>query len=265
MRGQKNADGRKVVRTLAIFLALILAGCATRPPLPATTAERKGSQKTPVPSQYLQLFNGYDLAGWRRPLGEWIVVGRVEQNPAAPENLLLGEGPGKVVNGLNGQTSNLISVAEHGDVELHLEFIVPQGSNSGVYLQGRYEVQIFDSWQQYRPTYADCGGIYQRYENGRSFGGKAPRVNASLPPGSWQRFDIVFRAPRFDSSGRKIENARFVQVVHNGVIIHENVDVTGPTRSAAFADERPTGPLMLQGDHGPVAFQNMLLKYVNIP
>lgn len=268
MREQNHADGRKLEGaslTSAICLVLILAGCATGSPRPVMVSEHQEAQEAPVSSQYLQLFNGYDLAGWRRPLGEWIVVGRVGQDPAAPQNLLLGEGPGKLVNGLNGQTSNLISVAEHGDVELHLEFIVPEGSNSGVYLQGRYEVQILDSWQQYQPTYADCGGIYQRWENGRGFEGKAPRVNASLPSGSWQRFDIAFRAPRFDPSGRKIENARFVQVVHNGVIIHENVEVTGPTRAAEFTDERPTGPLMLQGDHGPVAFQNMLLKYVNIP
>ena len=71
---------------------------------------------------------------------------------------------------------------------------------------------------------------------------------------------MTFRAPRFDKDGKKTANAVFVKVVHNGKIIHENVEVTGPTRSAAFRDEKPLGPLMLQGDHGPVAYRNIRLK-----
>ena len=92
--------------------------------------------------------------------------------------------------------------------------------------------------------------------------GHPPRVNASKQPGEWQSFDIVFRAPRFDASGTKTENARFVRVIHNGVVIHENVELTGPTNASAFADENPTGPVMLQGDHGPVAFRNLWIKTV---
>jgi hypothetical protein len=85
-------------------------------------------------------------------------------------------------------------------------------------------------------------------------------VNASLPPGQWQTFDVVFRAPRFDASGKKTRSARFVKVAHNGKLIHENVEVTGPTRAATYNDEKPTGPLMLQGDHGPVAYRNVRVR-----
>lgn len=85
-------------------------------------------------------------------------------------------------------------------------------------------------------------------------------VNASKAPGEWQSFDIAFRAPRFDAAGKKTENAKFLKVQHNGKLIHENVEVTGPTRSAAFSDEQAQGPLKLQGDHGPVAFRNIVLK-----
>ncbi|MEK7676891.1 MAG: family 16 glycoside hydrolase [Verrucomicrobiota bacterium] len=75
----------------------------------------------------------------------------------------------------------------------------------------------------------------------------------------------MFRAPRFDASGKKVENARFVKVTHNGRVIHENVELTGPTRAATYEnDEKPTGPLMLQGDHGPVAYRNLQLKPVVI-
>jgi hypothetical protein len=129
-----------------------------------------------------------------------------------------------------------------------------------VYLQGRYEVQIFDSWGVEKPGFGDCGGIYQRGRDGERFEGHSPRENASRPPGEWQTFDIIFQAPRFDAAGGKTANARFVRVVHNGVVIHENVEVTGPTRAATFEDEKALGPLMLQGDHGPVAYRNIVVK-----
>jgi hypothetical protein len=71
---------------------------------------------------------------------------------------------------------------------------------------------------------------------------------------------VTFRAPKFDASGTKTANAVFVKVVHNGKVIHENVEVSGPTRASGFGDEKPTGPLMLQGDHGPVAYRNIRLS-----
>ena len=153
---------------------------------------------------------------------------------------------------------------EHGDVEAHIEFVVPKGSNSGVYFQGRYEIQVFDSWGVEKPKYSDCGGIYQRWAKGKGFEGHGPKVNASLAPGKWQTFDVIFRAPRFDASGKKIANAKFVKVVHNGKVVHENVDLTGPTRAAMFGNENAVGPIMLQGDHGPVAYRNIRIKSIRL-
>ncbi len=149
---------------------------------------------------------------------------------------------------------------EHGDIEAHIEFMVPKGSNSGVYFQGRYEIQVFDSWGVKEPQHGDCGGIYQRWRDNRGFEGHPPRVNASRKPGEWQTFEVIFRAPRFDTDGKKTANAVFVRVVHNGKVIHENQEVTGPTRAAAFNDEGPTGPLLFQGDHGPVAYRNIRVR-----
>lgn len=214
-----------------------------------------------VGSQPVPFFNGKDLKGWRKPTGAWLAAGKVAKDSADPAKLAVADGEGVLVNGKQGHTSNLISEAEHGDVEAHIEFMVPKNSNSGVYFMGRYEVQVFDSWGVEHPKYSDCGGIYERWANDKGYEGHAPKVNASKPPGEWQTFDVVFRAPRFDASGKKTENARFVKVVHNGQIIHTDVEVTGPTRAATFEnDEKPTGPLMLQGDHGPVAFRNILLR-----
>ncbi len=199
---------------------------------------------------------GDDLAAWRPDAGRWTIVGDASMDLDDSKKLATSPGEGVLMNGPSGKTKNILSRTEHGDVEAHIEFLVPQGSNSGVYFQGRYEIQILDSWGVEAPKYGDCGGVYERPAGG---GGRAPRVNASLEPGKWQTFDVVFRAPRFDADGKKVENARFVRVVHNGQVIHEDVDLLGPTRSATFSKEAATGPLMLQGDHGPVAYRNIRL------
>ena len=212
--------------------------------------------------QWKGLAPGPDMAGWRKPTGEWTMVGKVVKDPANEKLLAVGPGAGAIYNGPKGRTRNLLSEWEHGDVAAHIEFVVPKGSNSGVYFQARYEIQVFDSWGVTDLKHGDCGGIYQRWDPKRGRGkegyeGHAPPTNASRPPGQWQAFDVIFQAPRFDSSGKKTANARFVKVIHNGVVLHENVEVTGPTRAATYGDEKPLGPLMLQGDHGPVAYRNI--------
>eukprot|EP00913_Durusdinium_trenchii_P008782 g8248.t1 len=210
------------------------------------------------------LFNGKDLTGWkgqRGPdAGEWQTAGSVPLAKNDSRMFAIQSGTGILVNGEKGRTVNLLSAIEHGDCELHVEFCIPKGSNSGIYFQGRYEIQVLDSYGVRKPKYGDCGGVYRRIVDGKPIGGRAPDVNASKPPGEWQSFDIVFRAPRFDNKGRKIVNAKFIRVTHNGRLIHENVDVDGPTVAAAFGDEKPTGPIMLQGDHGPVAYRNLRLR-----
>ena len=172
-----------------------------------------------------------------------------------------------LVNTAGGKTWDLVSGIECGDAEIHLDFMVPEGSNSGVYVQGRYEIQIFDSHEQVAPQHNHCGGIYERWDEDRSpkgFEGHPPRVNAAGEPYTWQTYDIVFRAPRFDADGAKTENARFVRVEHNGQLIHENVELTGPTR-AGFDGEVTAGPLRLQGDHGPIAYRNIRIRRVSDP
>lgn len=211
-------------------------------------------------------FNGENLDGWRKPTGNWEVVGGATLDPENPGRFVYEPGLGVQVNGVAGPTSNLTSEWEHGDVQLHVEFCVPKGSNSGVYLQGRYEVQVFDSFGVEKPRHSDCGGIYQRWRDNQGFEGHPPAVNASRPPGQWQSFDIVFKAPRFNEFGSKVADAEFVSVKHNGIVIHENVKLSGPTRAALDeATEVAFGPLMLQGDHGPVAYRNLTVRHVLLP
>ncbi|HNR99327.1 MAG TPA: DUF1080 domain-containing protein [Planctomycetota bacterium] len=212
----------------------------------------------------VELLDAPVMSAWQLPTGKWEVAGEVAQRPDKPGLLAWKAGRGAIVNGDDGRTCNIHSKIEHGDCEAHIEFMVPQGSNSGVYFQARYEIQVFDSWDaaanapKADPKHSDCGGIYERWGANGGYEGHGPRVNACKAPGQWQTFDVVFRAPRFDASGRKTANACFVKVVHNGVLVHENVEVTGPTRAATWEnDEKPLGPLMLQGDHGPVAYRNI--------
>jgi hypothetical protein len=137
--------------------------------------------------------------------------------------------------------------------------MISKESNSGVYFMGRYEVQVYDSHGVAKDQYPgiECGGIYPRWIDRHEVGGRTPLVNASRPAGQWQSFDVLFRSPQFDEKGNKTANARFEKIWHNGVLIHENVELDGPTRAAMSGDEQSTGPIMLQGDHGPVAFRNV--------
>jgi hypothetical protein len=204
-----------------------------------------------------------DFSAWRGDTGAWEVVGEVFTDPGDEKRLASKPGSGVLLNGPDGHTAHLVSTEEFGDVRAHVEFMVPKGSNSGVYFQGRYEIQVLDSWGVEDPQHSDCGGIYQRWDEARDpkgYEGRPPRVNAALPPGEWQTFDVVFRAPRFDADGNKTANAVFVRVLHNGQVVHENAELTGPTRASLFDDERPLGPMMFQGDHGPVAYRNLWVE-----
>lgn len=244
--------------SLTLLCTLLLAGGAT--------ARNLAADDEKPAAGWIQIFSGKDLKGWTKKTGDWRVVGDVPLSPDDPKKFAPEPGTGVMVNGKGGRDTDIFTKVEHGDVEAHIEFTVPKGSNSGVYFQGRYEVQVFDSYGVKNPESSDCGGIYKRYDEKKGFGfeGHAPRLNASRPPGEWQTFDVVFRAPRFDKNGKKTEDAKFIKVVHNGKVIHENVSTTGPTRAAAFQDEKPRGPLMIQGDHGPVAYRNIRIKPIEL-
>ncbi|MEN6577855.1 MAG: DUF1080 domain-containing protein [Phycisphaerales bacterium] len=153
-------------------------------------------------------------------------------------------------------SGNIVTKDKFTDFRLHIEFRTPfmpeargQGrGNSGVYLQGRYEIQVLDSYGL-EGLDNECGGIYKV---------GAPMVNMCLPPLQWQTYDITFQAPRFDGSGNKTEDA-VVTVVHNGVTIHDRRKLPGPTGGAMDDNVSEPGGIYLQ-DHGnPVQFRNIWL------
>lgn len=245
------------MESMKLLYCCLLSGLIVLP-APRTEAQ---PQQLPMFEQSLD-----NMADFLPVASNWSIVGDVSADRHTEHQISTSAGSGILVNiPTERARENLFFGWEHGDIELELEFMIPKGSNAGIYLQGRYEIQIFDSWGVSRPTFSDAGGIYQRWDPDRpdgqqGFQGHPPQMNVSRAPGLWQQFQIRFQAPRFDDEGRKIANARMVKVVHNGVVIHENVELTGPTRSAAFSDEQAMGPLMIQGDHGPVAVRHIRYK-----
>ncbi len=212
------------------------------------------------------------LSQWRinrsdtNETADWTTSSSVQLNNKDPKQLRYAPEAGNIlINGPTGKTEHLLTKQEFGDIELKLEFMISEGSNSGIYLMGRYEIQIKDSWTEKEPGPHTSGAIYPRWDTTRGEGnegydGHIPRVNASRKPGEWESYEIHFRAPRFDQKGNKIRDAEFVKVIQNGTLIHEHASISGPTREALFEDEAATGPLMVQGDHGPVAYRNIQIR-----
>lgn len=251
--------------TLTLFgtgLLALLFSCTTPSTTDSDDADLPGYPKS-LPMDKIGL---EDLQAFRPTGANWQIAGNAFSAYQTEGSLETEAGTGVLVNQMTETAKEQIfTKMEHGDIDLEVDFLMPKGANSGIYFQGRYEIQLFDSWGVDPPRHSDCGGIYQRWDTSRPKGqegyeGHAPRVNASKAPGLWQHFRISFQAPRFDAAGNKTENARFREVWLNGMLIHENVEVLGPTRSAAFEDEAPLGPLMIQGDHKNVALRNIQYK-----
>ncbi|MBM3476124.1 MAG: DUF1080 domain-containing protein [Armatimonadetes bacterium] len=188
------------------------------------------------PAGAVVLFDGKDLAKWTR----------MDGNPAT----------WKVADGaMTSVGGDIRSQDTFGDAYVHLEWMEPdmpdaQGQargNSGVALQGRYEVQVLDSFGIDVPGKGDCGAVYAQY---------AALVNACRPPLEWQTYDIIFRAPRYGADKQLLEHARLT-VLQNGIVIQNNVQVTGLNYPPMDADPSTPGPLLLQ-DHGcPVQYRNV--------
>lgn len=150
-----------------------------------------------------------DFSDWRDNAG-WQVVGDAMLNRSNPKLLANKPGTGVIINGPVGKAGDIITKAEFGDVKIHLEFMISQGSNSGVYLQGQYEVQIFDSWQMQNPPYPgiECGGIYERWDetrNPKGYEGHSPRVNAAL---CREMADLRYCFPRRPFRQERLQNCQ---------------------------------------------------------
>ncbi|MFN0104171.1 MAG: DUF1080 domain-containing protein [Bryobacteraceae bacterium] len=199
---------------------------------------------TRAPSDAIVLFDGRNADEWVHKDGrqaEWTVQDGV---------LVCRSG-----------TGDILSKRTFGSAQIHLEFSTPlmpdakgqARGNSGVYLQGRYEVQILDSYEN--PTYANgsAGAVYGQHP---------PLVNASRPPEQWQRYDFVFRAPHCSAAG-VVERPATLTLLHNGVLVHDHVTITKNTPGSESASLCEPGPILLQ-DHFHPEVKDTLLRFRNI-
>ena len=213
-------------------------------PMPPVVAPGPAGPSAPAPADAIVLFDGKDLSGWTTA-------------KATPAKWLVTNGYMEAVKG----AGSIQTTRAFGDCQLHVEWATPappvgtsqDRGNSGVFLMNTYEVQVLDSYQA--KTYADgmAAALYGQYP---------PLVNASRKPGEWQTYDIVFRAPRFDAHGAVVSPARMT-VFHNGILVHDAQDLTGPTAHKArppykaHADKLPLG---LQDHSHPVRFRNIWIR-----
>jgi hypothetical protein len=177
---------------------------------------------------WVQLFNGKDLTGWK-------FKGGTNTSWEAQDGVLasLREKDGQKRKGVDIFTEQTFR-----NFQLHIEFKVPKGGNSGVYLRGRKEIQVADSSGKEKPGSGDCGGLY---------GKGAPTVNACKPAGEWNSFDVTIVGD-------------VITVTHNGQLIQDKVELKGCTGGALDGDDSKPGPLMMQGDHTSVWYRNIWIK-----
>jgi len=207
------------------------------PPVVTPAAQSGGA-----PSDAIVLFDGKDLSQWQSGKGNWKVA----------------DGYFQVVPG----AGDLSTKQKFGDVQLHVEWAAPaeirgtsqNRGNSGIFLQGRYEIQVLDSYQN--PTYADgqAGALYGQWP---------PLANPARPPGQWQTYDIVFEAPRFD--GEKLVKPAYQTVFMNNVLMHNHKEVMGAMvyrKVATYSAHGAEEPLALQDHHNPVRYRNIWVRRV---
>lgn len=230
------------VRPLSLLLALLVSS-----PL--------------VAADPVKPFNGKDLSGWETKAGKgaskW-TTGEASVD-SSNDKLLVAGGGG--IGGANafalvnlaakhGDSVDVYTKQKFGNCRIELEVMVPKGSNSGIYVMGEYEVQVYDSFGKAKMESSDMGAIY---------GAAVPSVNASKAPGQWQKYVIEWQAPKFDAAGKKIANAKFLKVELNGQVLHKDLEMPGATPAGVTGKEAAEGPLMFQGDHGPVAYRNIVI------
>ncbi len=232
------------------------------------TLTASGVSLAAEPGEWIELFNGKDLTGWRfqeRAKNSRWTVGTAALDPQDPRKLIATPGgkdlinlvePQRVISG-HSNGVDIFTEAKFGDAVVEVEVMMAKASNSGVYLMGEYEIQVMDSFGA-APDPKGMGGIY---------GVAAPKANPSKKPGEWQKYVIEYRAPKFDAHGNKTANARIVKVTLNGTVIHENVELPHALNGGLTTGgknvrgkEAPLGPLMFQGNHGPVAYRNIRIK-----
>jgi Domain of Unknown Function (DUF1080) len=273
---------RQVCSTIVVGFAILTGSiaAATEPPQDTSLV-----RQFPAQEGWKPLFNGKDLTGWmpRNPYAKklWVVCDQVRVDPADSARLVpVGKGGSAhsvLLCGEDGRGSDIMTEQTFGDYELHIEFTVPKGSNSGVYNRGLFEIQVFDSFGKPKLGWHDCGALYER---------AFPRDNLAKPPGVWQSYDITLKGKKLSLlwNGQSVyreQDVRYGETDRDAFerLNQENASKPealrvklrdengryvgyfgeGGTRSGLDGPDRP-GPILLQGDHGPVAYRNIMIR-----
>jgi hypothetical protein len=274
----KTSTGCRIA-SLGIFIVL------TGPAWVIAGLETGRDDSFPAGKGWKPLFNGKNLDGWkfRSPSAKqvWVACDDVQLDPANPTRLLpVGPGGTKkaaLLCGDDGRGSDIMTSEDFDDYQLHLEFTVPKGSNSGVYNRGLFEIQVFDSFGISKLAFHDCGALYER---------AIPPKNLAKAPGEWQSFDITMKGKKLslDWNGKSVYEEMDVRYgeTDRGAFDRLNQENAGKpealrvklreengkyvgffgeggTRSSLGGPDRP-GPILLQGDHGPVAYRNLYIR-----
>jgi hypothetical protein len=225
---------RRFLPILAVVALFLVASCNHTTATPSQTRLAMG------PAGKIVLFDGKDLSQWQSAKGggeaTWTITpdGALEVTPKA---------------------GDIVTKDKFQDCQLHVEFRTPipaegdagqHRGNSGIFLQGRYEIQVLESYHL-PPSKGDCGAVYSLI---------APTQNVARPPMDWQSYDMTYRAPRYDASGKKTENARFT-LIWNGVKVHDNVEIPSPTRNHTAPEPPGPGPIVLQDRGFKVQYRNI--------
>jgi hypothetical protein len=234
---------------LVIFLpALLILGCSSE-----NTSDQKPVSALPFAKLSLDDLSAFQQS--EKP--DWNVAGGVYFSRFDPNKIQKGEGHGVLyINNLSGKATALRTAFRHADMDLDLEFMTGRGSESSIWLQGKYKISLKDSWQIAAPVSADCGGT--EVKGSDSLG--RPLLNACKAPGLWQHLSVSFRAARFDAAGNRVSAATFTKVTLNGQTVLANLALPEMSEASLETEEKGRAALAFLSRKGAVAFRNILYK-----
>jgi hypothetical protein len=239
----KSTSLRFLALTSLLFQSTLPIFAAEQGEIPPPKDEPRIVNPGPPPADAIVLFDGKDLSQWQSDKG--------------------GEARWEVRDGVAtvNKTGSIATKQSFGDCQLHVEWASPevvkgngQGrGNSGIYLSGRYEVQVLDSYNNKTYYHGQAGAIYKQY---------APLVNVCRPPGEWQSFDIIYHVPRFNEDG-SLAKLGTVTVLQNGILIQDHVEIMGstaPPGAPKYKVHPVKQPISLQDHNTPVRYRNIWIR-----
>ena len=205
------------------------------------------------------------LNSFKNPTANWHIVGNVIVDIKKSNTFTYSEGNGILMNFPNATMNNdLVTTQKFGDVDIEFDCMMAKETSSAIYLQGRYKINLIDSWGIAIPNSTDMGGIAKRIDGKKSkdqpnFDGKEPRQNVAKAAGLWQHLKICFLAPRF-VNGVKKENAKIIRMELNGILIQKDIELSGTTEGSISKTEVPEDALRFQGGQGMIAYRNIIIS-----